>query len=196
MSRNARNAWICCQVSLVAPSGAIIFLKSTVTRLLCFISQEVCIVMRSVWCSLVSVAVVFCLASVGCGPAGPNLSPVKGTLTIDGQPADNVMITLSPVDAKLSPASGQVKGGAFTLSSGAQGAAGAAPGKYKVVLTQQSGLTPEAAAAAYGAGASGAIGPPKAPELSFPKKYTSADSSDKEVEVKAGANDLKIDITK
>lgn len=149
--------------------------------------------MRSVWYGLAA-AMVFCFISGGCGPAGPNLSPVKGTLTIDGQPADNVMITLSPMDAKLSPASGQVKAGSFTLSSGAQGTAGAAPGKYKVVLTQQASLSSEEAAAAYGG--KGAKGPPKAPEISFPKKYTSADTSDKEVEVKAGANDLKIDITK
>ena len=47
----------------------------------------------------------------------------------------------------------------------------------------------EDAAAAYKTGKAAA------PELSFPKKYTAADTSDKEVEVKPGSNDVKIEIS-
>jgi len=128
---------------------------------------------------------------VGCsGPTGPKTVPVKGTLTVKGQPANNVTITFAPTDAKNPAASGQVINGAFELSSGGQGAKGAVPGKYKVVLAQQSTMTAEETAKQY----SGGGGPPKAPELSFPAKYQQSATSDKEVEVKASDNDIKIDI--
>jgi hypothetical protein len=148
---------------------------------------------RGVQFSVALVGAVFSLGIAGCADSGPAVSPVKGTLTIDGQPADNVTITFAPTDAKLPTASGQVKKGAFELVSGVQGKSGAAPGKYKVVLAQSSTMTQEEAAAAYGSGAKG--GPPKAPKLSFPEKYTKAETSDKEVEVKSGSNDVKIEIS-
>ena len=138
---------------------------------------------------------VCCLMSFfGCsGSTGPSTVPVKGTLTIDGQPANDVTITLSPLDTALPTASGPVSNGAFQVFTGAQGKPGAALGKYKVVLAQsaQGGL--DAAKAMY---AKGGGGPPKAAQLSFPEKYTSATTSDKEVEIKSGSNDLKIEITK
>ena len=141
---------------------------------------------RSVQFSSVLVAAVCCVWLAGCGETGPSTVPVKGTLTIDGQPANNVQITFSPIDASLPAASGQVTNGAFELFSGAQGKPGAAPGKYKVVLAAQ--------ATADDAAYSGQGGPPKQ-ELPFPKKYTSAETSDKEVEVTAGSNDIKIEIS-
>lgn len=144
--------------------------------------------------SLAWMGIVALVAIVGCsGNTGPSTVPVKGTLTIDGQPANNVTITLSPLDSQLPTVSGPVKSGEFQVFAGAQGKPGAAPGKYKVVLTQSAQATSlEDAKAMYSKGASG---PPKA-KLSFPEKYTSASTSDKEVEIKSGSNDLKIDITK
>jgi len=146
-------------------------------------------VIRSVYGLLVLVAV---LGLVGCGPSGPSTVPVKGTLTIDGQPADNVSITLSPLDSKLPTASGQVKNGAFQLFTGSQGKPGAVPGKYKVVLSQMQTASPEELKAMYVKGG----GPPPSPKRSFAEKYTQASTSDKEVEVKSGPNDLKIDVAK
>jgi len=142
---------------------------------------------------LALVAAVGLVGLVGCsGPAGPNTVPAKGTLTIDGQPADNVTINLSPLDSTLPMASGPVKGGAFELFSGAQGKPGAVPGKYKVVLAQTGPASMEEAKAMYSKGG----GPPPKPKASFPEKYLQAGTSDKEVEIKAGPNELKIDITK
>lgn len=144
-------------------------------------------------CSLLVALGIACLGFMGCsGPSGPKTVPVKGTLTINGQPAKDVMITFSPLDPKSPVAAGEVKGGSFELFAGSQGAKGAVPGKYKVVLTQkQPEMSPEEAAKQYGQGAGG---PPKPAALSFPEKYTQATTSDKEVEVKAGPNDIKIEI--
>jgi hypothetical protein len=123
--------------------------------------------------------------------------PVKGTLTINGQPADGLTITFSPTDPAKPAASGPVKNGAFELFSGVQGKPGAVPGKYKVVLSKAGGADSDAVKASYMPGSkSGAktSAPPKQ-ELGFPQKYAVADTSDKEVEVKSGSNDIKIEIS-
>jgi hypothetical protein len=89
--------------------------------------------MRSARFSVGVVGVALLVACVGCpGPSGPKTAPVKGTLSIDGKPADKLQITFSPVDSSLPSASGAVSSGSFELFSGAQGAKGAAPGKYKL----------------------------------------------------------------
>jgi len=149
-------------------------------------------VIRSLHVSLALLGTASLVFLAGCsgGGTGPNTVPVKGTLTIDGQPAKDVTITLSPLDSKLPVATGQVSNGAFELRTGKEGKLGAVPGRYKVTLTAM--ISTEAAAAAYKPGMKG---PPKI-EASFPSKYASASTSDKEVEVKAGSNELKIDITK
>ncbi len=149
---------------------------------------------RTVQWSLALLGALCLVGLVGCSPAssGPSTAPVKGTLTIDGQPANNVQITFSPVDSSLPAASGNVANGSFELRSGREGKPGAAPGRYKVVLAAVGGpLTGDAAMAAY----KKAGGPPKV-EATFPEKYSKAETSDKEVEVKSGSNDIKIEITK
>jgi hypothetical protein len=161
-----------------------------------FSHWEVSAVLRSRKSLVGLVALAVCL--VGCGPGGPSTVPVKGTLTIDGKLADNVQITFAPLDASLPSASGVVKNGAFELFSGVQGKPGAVPGRYKVVLAQATASGQAAAAAKYKAGpAAGASSAPKEDkqELSFPEKYKSATTSDKEVEVKSGAPEIKIEIS-
>ncbi len=147
---------------------------------------------RSVQLPLALFGVLCLLTFVGCpaGSSGPATVPAKGTLTIDGQPAKDVMITLSSVDPALPVASGHVVNGAFELRSGKEGKPGAVPGKYKITLAAM----PSAAASAD-AYKPGMTGPPKI-EASFPVKYNSPTTSDKEVEIKSGPNDLKIEITK
>ena len=137
---------------------------------------------------------------VGCGETGSGTVPVKGTLTIGGQPADNVQVTFSPTDATRPAASGNVTGGKFELFSGSEGHAGAVPGKYKVVLAQMGGSTSRDAStsAMYGGGggAGGSSSQPAMPKPSFPEKYLSPGTSDKEVEVTSGSNEITIDIPK
>ena len=151
---------------------------------------------RSRICFGVSLVVPMLVFVLGCGPSGPSTVPVKGTLTIAGQPANNVQISLIPVDTKLEPATGNVAGGAFTVFSGNQGKPGAMVGKYKVVLQAMAGGA-EAAKQMYGGGGAAAGAKSSAaPEIkaTFPDKYKDASTSDKEVEVVSGPNDLKIDI--
>jgi len=157
-------------------------------------------VIRFVQLSSVFVGIILVIGLAGCTESsGLNTVPVKGSLTIDGEPANNVSITFTPLDASLATASGQVSNGSFELFSGTEGKAGAVPGKYKVVLAQVGGVDAEAAAAAYqgggeGAGSSQSPGPGQQ-ELSFPAKYLDASTSDKEVEVTSGSNDIKIEIS-
>lgn len=136
--------------------------------------------------------------TMGCSGDGLKTVPVKGTLKIDGQPADNVTISLVPNDSSQETASGPVKSGSFELFTGVQGTKGAVPGKYKVVLTATSGGGMDAAKSAYmGGGAPGqkASTAPKM-EAPFPDKYSSPKTSDKEVEITSGENNLTIEITK
>jgi hypothetical protein len=152
--------------------------------------------LRGVGC----VGVVCCAVLAGCGPSGTNTVPVRGTLTIDGQPADNVMITLAPLDTSMPVATGRVSNGSFELYSGVQGSPGAVPGKYKVVLAPSEATSVDAAKARYAGGVKGAKGGTVAPDadtaLSFPEKYASSATSDYEVEITSGQNDLEIALTR
>ena len=151
--------------------------------------------MRLVHMSLGLSTVALCLLFAGCTESGLKTVPVKGTLTIDGQPANDVMITFSPLDPKLESASGQVRSGAFQLYSGSEGKEGAMVGKYKVVLAPTGAAASGDMSSMYkdAEGTKGSQAPK--PKLSFPEKYTKAETSDKEVEVTSGSNDIKIDIT-
>jgi len=150
---------------------------------------------RSIRFALALFSVILLVGLAGCsGSKGPALVPVKGTLTINGQAADGVTITFSPVDVGKPSASGPVKNGAFELFTGSEGKPGAAPGKYKVVLAESSGSL-EAAMAAMKQSKGAKGGPTAKQKVSFPEKFKSADKSDKEVEVKSGADEIKIDIS-
>jgi hypothetical protein len=140
------------------------------------------------------------LILVGCGPGGPATHEVTGKVTIGGEPAKDLSITFSPVSPDGQVASGSVGAdGTYTLYTGAQGTPGAVAGKYKVVLT-------EAQAGGSGAATSeeempdymqSGEDPTKAePEESggVPSEYTSAETTPKEVEVKAGPNTIDIEI--
>ena len=144
------------------------------------------------------VGIVPVLLIAGCSSGGPSTVPVKGTLTIDGQPANNITITFSPLDASLEAATGTVTNGQFELFSGVEGKPGAVPGKYKIVLAATAGSLDDAMKMMQ---SSEGGGPPtgdptaKANKAPFPDKYLSAGTSDKEVEVTSGSNDIKIEIT-
>ena len=139
---------------------------------------------------LSATAVVLALAAPGCKPAGPDVHPVTGKLTIGGQPAQNVQIALYPVGGSSQMATGRVDAsGVFSLVTGNKGAKGAMVGKYKVVLTPYEESSMEAAAARY---TSGKGKPPTPAKAEFPKEYLSAESTPEEVEVKPGPNTIDI----
>jgi hypothetical protein len=148
-------------------------------------------------------ATVCAIFLAGCGESKLGVVPVSGTLTIDGQPADKIEITLAPVDTALPVATGLVQAGSFELFSGIQGESGAVPGKYKVVLAVRQATTEEETRARYEAaskarsgGGGGSPNPQAATtELPFASKYTSSATSDKEVEITKGKNNLVIDVS-
>lgn len=129
----------------------------------------------------------------GCENPGPKVYPVKGKLTINGAPAKDVQIHLYPTDNFGTLGSGIVASdGTYEILSGNLGRPGVAPGKYKVVLQQLGPSGKEAAMARYAAGAAG--GAPPLPKETFPKEYSAAETSPKEIEVKTQPNTFDIDI--
>jgi len=140
-------------------------------------------------CASVAMFLVAAIAA-GCKPAGPDVHPVTGTLTVGGQPAQNVQVAFYPAAGSAQMATGRVDAsGRFALVTGNKGVKGAMAGKYKVVLSQLEDDSMEAAAARY---ASAKGKPPGRAKPSFPKEYLAPDSSPKEVEVKPGPNTIDL----
>jgi hypothetical protein len=141
---------------------------------------------------LLAVALVGPLLT-GCDAPGPKVYSVKGKVTINGAPPKDVQIHLYPTDNFGTLGSALIGAdGGYEILSGNRGRPGVAPGKYKVVLQQMGPSGKEAAMARYGAGSAG--GPPPAPMATFPKEYSAAETSPKEVEVKTQPNTIDIDI--
>lgn len=129
---------------------------------------------------------------IGCGPGGPvkpKLYPVTGKLTIGGKPAADITVQFSAVGSSGTGYSGKTNAsGDFTLSDPQDQQAGAAAGKYKIVLQ----LAPEAAMKAMMSGAQ--KGPGGVSTGAFPDEYKSPETSPKEVEVKAESQTINIEI--
>jgi hypothetical protein len=111
------------------------------------------------------------------------------------------VITSAPIDASLPIATGRVTDGSFEeLYSGIDGAVGAAPGKYGVVLASGDESIEAAKSRYSGGGSNAAGGSASLPDyqtkvLPFAGKYSTSVTSDKEVEVMVGPNDLTIDVS-
>lgn len=135
---------------------------------------------------------VLLLVANGCEPAGPKVYQVTGKVTIDGAPAKDVQITFQPLDSTGVVGSSRVApDGKYSITSGNEGKPGISAGKYKVVLQPLASSDPTAAMAKYKTTPQG--GAPKM-EVTFPKEYSDAATSPKEVEVKPQANTIDIDI--
>lgn len=149
---------------------------------------------------LVLVATALSLTlTLGCDAPGPKVYAVKGKLTINGAPPQGVQIHFHPTDNFGTMGSGIVKAdGSYEALSGTEGRSGLAAGKYKVVLQQTAPSGADAAKAYMSSSGSASSGPgsatPMGPALSFPKEYSAAETSPKEVEVKAQPNTINIDI--
>lgn len=156
---------------------------------------------------------ILCLAGavilgIGCSPkAGVSTVPVTGIVTIDGSPAEGIAVTFSPQSPGARTAAGITDAnGRFTLNTPG-GGEGAVPGSYKVVFAAVGGG--QAAPAGDPRAAGGALSPEQmkqikeaqakppagGPAIKLPAKYTSVDTSDFTVEVKAGAkNEFTFDL--
>ena len=81
-----------------------------------------------------SLPLVLVAALAGCGPTGPSLVPAKGTITVDGKPADGAVLIFHPAGGKGSIASAAADAnGAFEITS--NGKPGVVTGSYKVTVT-------------------------------------------------------------
>jgi hypothetical protein len=93
---------------------------------------------------LSTIAVVLAALASGCGTAGIGKTyPVRGAVTIDGQPlvAKTTIVLFTPDDSRgnsspFEPASTVDENGIYTLTT--KGRNGAPPGWYKVVVTARS----------------------------------------------------------
>ena len=136
------------------------------------------------WPARVAAAcVLLCLATVtGCfGPPLPSMTPVKGTVTVDGKPVTSGQVSFFAVvvdeKTKFAPPSGQIDStGNYELFT--EGKPGAPLGKFKVTVTPS--MVP--------------TGGKSAPKASYSDKYRDQKRSDLEVEVVAAQQtyDLKL----
>jgi hypothetical protein len=117
---------------------------------------------------------------VGCGKAGPSLVPVKGSVTVDGKPADGAVLIFHPTGGKGTIASAAAdSNGAFSITS--NGAPGVVTGSYKVTATWPD----PAKKPKVTLGAS----PEDAPDL-LEGRYVSVDKSPTTVEITAATKEL------
>jgi hypothetical protein len=117
------------------------------------------------------------LAAASCGPGGPKLHPVKGSVLYQEKPAEGATVVFQPVNSgpdSLMPSGLVGPDGTFTLTTPPHGD-GAPAGDYVVLVTQF---------------------PPNARELRHPQsllppRYGSVTESPLRVTVAAGNNQLE-----
>jgi hypothetical protein len=121
--------------------------------------------------------------AIGCG--GGNKAKVTGKVVANGQPVTGGTVMFSPIAGSAeegAPALGEVKSdGSFALGTENPGD-GTVPGKHRVTYSPPAQTAPEWDG--YGT-------PPPAPP---PSPYAGMEPKEKEVEVKAGSNDITIDL--
>jgi hypothetical protein len=143
-------------------------------------------------CALSCVLAVF----IGCGgESGPDVYPVTGTVSYNGQPVEGAVVGFVG-EAATKMATGTTDAqGRFELTTYKPGD-GAVAGKHKVTVTKITG---------GGGGGSGTVSMEEAYESTegpaeakneLPSKYEGADTSPLEFTVSAGdTNDFKIELT-
>jgi hypothetical protein len=127
------------------------------------------------------VALAFVFATTGCGGG---LQPVRGKVTLeDGSPVTKGMVVFESLDSeKPITARGDIQAdGSYELSTYRAGD-GARPGKYRVLIAPR--VDPEE------------IDAPHPTPPAFDKRYTDFRTSGLELEVKAGANELPIQVAR
>lgn len=149
---------------------------------------------------MLSVALAAMVFVAGCGPAvpeTPEVVPVKGTVTFDGQPLGKAVISFQPTASGRGASAISNDDGSFAPSSFSSGD-GLVPGSYGITVTKY----PSAAA---GVGAdmdsedyTGEDTAADDPKNELPAKYETRDSSGLTVEVKSGepVEGLKLELTK
>jgi hypothetical protein len=88
--------------------------------------------MRRILCIAAACCLV-CLATIGCGPKGPELGSVTGKVTLDGKPVTNGLVTFMPA-AGGRPATGKTNTSGQYELLGVDGK-GALLGQHRVTVT-------------------------------------------------------------
>ncbi len=83
------------------------------------------------------VAVPLSLLLMGCGPNGPQLSEVRGKVTVDGKPVPRAEIAFVPEQAGGSPSLGRTDAEGNYRLAFTQDRYGALIGKHKVTITSK-----------------------------------------------------------
>lgn len=86
-------------------------------------------------CRLAGLATLLFVALVGCGPSGPLMYPVSGTVTFDGEPLPDGYISFVPENPSLAPQAGPISAGRFDFR--------ARPGLNKVQIQAAKFIGPE-----------------------------------------------------
>jgi len=129
-------------------------------------------------------ALLFGFAAIGCTESSGGREAVSGTITLDGKPLDQGVISFIPYDPDApTRASAAIENGSYAIPK----AQGLAPGKYKVAISSPDGKTPAATPDAL-PGPSGNF----ASKQRIPDKFN--EKSTLEVEVKQGTSN-KFDFT-
>ena len=138
----------------------------------------------------------FLLVTAGCGAGGPpqaKLYSVSGKVTVAGKAIADCNIQFVAV-GKEGYFGGKIGAdGSYSLTA-PDGRSGAEAGKYKVVLQQSTDAQMKAMQAGQMGPPGAGGGPGGGASLPFPAEYSSAETSQKEVEVKAESNTINIEI--
>jgi hypothetical protein len=129
-------------------------------------------------------AVLVCLSTLGCGggaPDGPELFPVTGTVTFDGEPINEGSILFRADGGTGKGYAGEIKDGSYTLET--------VTGEMKVEITAS-----RAVPGKFGEAASPDEEPPPLMEMYIPAQYNT--KSTLTAEVKAdGDNTIPFELT-
>lgn len=138
----------------------------------------------------VLVAAVGVVLLAGCGPSRPTTLPVRGTVTLDGQPVEGAQVMLVPDEGGrpgqgITDGAGRFTIGTFTASDGAL------PGRHAVtvVLRRVSGVSTDPD------GLEGDI-QPGGPQIEWlvPRRYSDPKTSGLTAEVERGMAPLEIQL--
>lgn len=138
-----------------------------------------------------------CLAFAGCGEGGPELGRVTGTVTMDGDPLPNALVTFVPQEGGRASTGVTNENGEYELIY--QNRKGALLGQHKVTVTtmRQAEAAPEMSSDSeeYMKQATG--GDPSQYDQVFEEKIPPRYNKDSELveEVQSGSNEIDLELT-
>jgi hypothetical protein len=128
--------------------------------------------------------ITFVLLSMGCGRSGPEIVPIEGTVTHNGEPVPNLRIYFVPTDGRPSWAVSDAKGH-FVLDYDSDHD-GAKVGTHKIwVLDESSNVDPTVAM-------SGGPRPKRSPAIAAVAEKYGREKSTLEVEVKKADRNFQL----